>query len=42
MVAPENLADCGIRLVLVMNPVYTGEIEGMVRARGIDAEVAGV
>jgi SAM-dependent methyltransferase len=42
VVAPENLADLGIRLVLVMNPVYTGEIEGMVRAQGIDAEVAGV
>ena len=42
VVAPENLPDLGIRLVLVMNPVYTGEIEGMVRARGIDAEVVGV
>ena len=42
VVAPENLAGLGIRLVLVMNPVYTGEIEGMVRAQGIDAEVAGV
>jgi len=42
VVAPENLAGLGIRLVLVMNPVYTAEIEGMVRARGIDAEVAGV
>ncbi len=42
VVAPENLADLGIRLVLVMNPVYTAEIEGMVRAQGIDAETAGV
>jgi hypothetical protein len=42
VVAPENLQGMGIRLVLVMNPVYTGEIEGMVRAQGIDAEVAGV
>jgi len=42
VVAPENLPDLGIRLVLVMNPVYTAEIEGMVRAQGIDAEVVGV
>ena len=42
VVAPENLDGLGIRLVLVMNPVYTGEIEGMVRAQGIDAEVVGV
>ena len=42
VIVPENLAGLGIRLVLVMNPVYTGEIEGMVRAQGIDAEVAGV
>ncbi len=42
VVAPENLAELGIRLVLVMNPVYTAEIEGMVRAQGIDAEVVGV
>ena len=40
--APENLAELGIRLVLVMNPVYTAEIEGMVRAQGVDAEVVGV
>lgn len=42
VVAPEKLPALGIRLVLVMNPVYTTEIEGMVRALGIDAEVAGV
>ena len=42
VVAPENLAELGIRLVLVMNPVYTAEIEGMVRAQGVDAEVVGV
>jgi len=42
VIAPENLPDFGIRLVLVMNPVYTAEIEGMVRALGIDAEVVGV
>jgi SAM-dependent methyltransferase len=42
VVAPEKLASLGIHLVLVMNPVYTDEIEGMVRALGVDAEVAGV
>jgi hypothetical protein len=42
VVSPENLPGLGIRLVLVMNPVYTGEIEGMVRAQGIDAAVEGV
>jgi hypothetical protein len=42
VVSPEKLPDLGIRLVLVMNPVYTGEIEGMVRAQGIDAAVEGV
>jgi hypothetical protein len=42
VVGPEKLDGRGIDLVLVMNPVYTAEIEGMVRARGSDAQVAGV
>lgn len=40
--APEDLADEGIKLVLVMNPVYADEIAGMVRELGIVAEVVGV
>ena len=42
VVGPEKLADLGIRLVLVMNPVYTEEIAGMVKAGGLDVEVTGV
>jgi hypothetical protein len=42
VVAPENLSELGIRLVLVMNPVYTEEIAGMVSAGGLDVEVTGV
>ena len=42
VVAPDDLADAGIRLVLVMNPVYRDEIEGMVRKLGISAKVEGV
>ncbi len=40
--APQDLADTGIQLVLVMNPVYAGEIAGMVKELGITAEVVGV
>jgi SAM-dependent methyltransferase len=40
--APQDLPAAGIQLVLVMNPVYTAEIEGMVRELGIDAAVVGV
>ncbi len=40
--APADLPSAGIKLVLVMNPVYTAEIAGMVRELGIEAEVAGV
>jgi len=40
--APADLAGRDIALVLVMNPVYTAEITGMVRAQGLGAEVVGV
>lgn len=39
VVAPENLRDLDIQLVLVMNPIYADEIEEMVRAQGVSAEV---
>ncbi|MCB1184606.1 methyltransferase domain-containing protein [bacterium] len=42
IVAPADLAGRDVRLVLVMNPVYTEEIAGMVRDLGISAEVVGV
>jgi hypothetical protein len=42
VMAPAELAGQGIQLVLVMNPVYTEEIAGMVRREGVDAEVVGV
>jgi hypothetical protein len=42
VVAPAALSDLGIALVLVMNPVYSEEITGMVRALGIAAPVAAV
>jgi len=40
--APDELPGAGIQLVLVMNPVYAGEIAEMVRQLGITAEVVGV
>lgn len=40
--APADLADQGISLVLVMNPVYAEEIAGMVGGLGIVADVVGV
>ena len=39
---PADLPEADIQLVLVMNPVYAGEIAGMVKELGIDAEVVGV
>ncbi len=42
VVAPSDLPALGVSLVLVMNPVYTGEITGMVRALGIAAPVTAV
>lgn len=42
VVAPEALPGLGIALVLVMNPVYAQEIEGMVRGLGLEAPVAAV
>ncbi len=39
---PQDLPAAGIQLVLVMNPVYAGEIAGMVKGLGITAEVVGV
>ncbi len=42
VVSPAALPDLGIALVLVMNPVYTEEITGMVRALGITAPVTAV
>jgi len=40
--APADLPVSEIKLVLVMNPIYTAEIAGMVRDLGIEAEVVGV
>lgn len=42
VVSPADLAGQNIQLVLVMNPVYTEEIAGMVRELGIEAVVEGV
>lgn len=42
VVAPEALPELGIALVLVMNPVYAQEIEGMVRGLGLQAPVGTV
>ena len=39
VVSPAEIAGQGIHLVLVMNPVYTEEIAGMVRKQGVEAEV---
>jgi hypothetical protein len=42
VVAPEALPGLGIALVLVMNPVYTEEITGMVRGLGLHVPVGTV
>lgn len=42
VVAPTALPDLDIACVLVMNPVYTEEITGMVRELDLSAEVVGV
>lgn len=42
VVAPEALPGLDVRLVLVMNPVYAQEIEGMVRGLGLEVAVVGV
>ncbi len=42
VVGPEDLVDRDVRHVLVMNPLYVGEIAEQVRALGIDATVTAV
>lgn len=42
VVGPEALVGRGVRHVLVMNPLYVGEIAEQVAALGIDAEVVAV
>lgn len=42
VVGPDALAGTGVRTVLVMNPLYVGEITEQVRSLGIDADVVAV
>jgi 2-polyprenyl-3-methyl-5-hydroxy-6-metoxy-1,4-benzoquinol methylase len=42
IVAPKELAHSGVQQVLVMNPVYVGEVRDMVRELGLTAEVGSI
>jgi hypothetical protein len=42
IIAPERLGEIDPALVVVMNPVYLGEIDASIRSMGIDARVVAV
>ena len=39
VVAPEQLSDYAPELVILMNPIYEGEVAGTIRTLGLDAEI---